>query len=164
MQDVLPEGGVIRKLWIGEGQNTATICCGLIRKAGAADSPAAYRTTSSANMSTYRARWTPSFTDFFSTASCAAPPNCVRWAHVFRVRPKPRSASRRDGKVTASARRCCVTYCLRHAIAAFGCCIWPASRRTNACSSLRASSTPNSHSISAMWSARLNRLDRPRYR
>ena len=34
MHEVLPESGVIRKLWIGETADTASMCCGSIPRAG----------------------------------------------------------------------------------------------------------------------------------
>jgi hypothetical protein len=50
MQDVLPEGGVIRKLWVGEAAKYRAVTAG---------SAAAYPTTSSATMPICRSRWTP---------------------------------------------------------------------------------------------------------
>ena len=68
MQDILPDGGVIRKLWIGEPINIATICCGSIRRAGTAASAAACPTTSSAISSICRFRSTRWCMAFLLTA------------------------------------------------------------------------------------------------
>ena len=58
------------------------------------------------------------------------------------------------GRATASARRCSTARCSPRATAASSTCTWPASPTTAACRSWRANSPPNSASISAAWSAR----------
>ena len=68
MQDVLPEGGVIRKLWIGETAKYRDHCFGSTRQAAAAASAAACRMISFAATSICRCRWTPSCMVFSSAA------------------------------------------------------------------------------------------------
>ena len=144
MQDVLPDGGVIRKLWIGETDKYRDHLLRLDsasrhnRFGGGVSDDFIRNYRGSVDFARRRRAWL-----FHRRRDARRRGAAAAWRALSRARRKRRSAWRSRGKVTASARRCCAARCWPRATAAIGCCTWPVLPRTGACSSSRANSTPN---------------------
>ena len=157
MQDVLPEGGVIRKLWIGETDKYRDHMLRLDAESRHSRFGGGVSDDFVRNYVDLSISLDAVVHGFFRRRRVARRRRTAAARRAAsRTRRKPRSAWRSRGRVTASARRCCAAPCSPPATAAFGCCTWPASPKTGACSNWRANSTPNCRSISAASSAKSN--------
>ena len=129
MHEPLPDGGMIRKLWISE---TDAYRDHLLRL----DRDSRYRRFSGAVSDESIARHAATanetgvvITAFSSTASCAAPPNCGRRGQCSRAKVKRPSASNSPGRATASALCCSSAHFCPPAIAASDRCTCTAWRK-----------------------------------
>ncbi len=144
LREVLPEGGVIRKLWIGETQKYRDHVLRL-------------------DADSRRNRFAGGVSDEFIRKLCRPDKRPRRRrARIFHSRhdarrrrvaaawpafPAPGGSRVQRRKALAKPRRrfgaACAIRCSRRAIAAIGICTWLASPTTGACSSWRANSTPS---------------------
>src|SRR5262249_20035529 len=148
MKEILPEGGVVRKLWIGE---TAKYRDHLLRL----------------DAQSRRNRFSGGVSDEFIRNYVDLTPGLDAVVHGFFVGDTMRGAAElrplgarfpreaeaafsveKDWQSQASARYCCAARCWRHATAASAFCTWPVLPITSVCSSWRANLTPSFHSTS----------------
>ena len=165
MQDVLPEGGVIRKLWIGETDkyrdhllrlDPAEPAQPLWRRRFRRLHPQLRRSVAFARR---RRAWLFHRRRDARRRRTAAARRCAS-----RARPKPRSAWRSRGRVTASARRCCAARCSPRATAAFGMLHMACLAENLRMQQLARKFDAELRSISAASSAKSNRRGRRRCR
>ena len=149
MHEPLPDGGAIRKLWIGE---TDAYRDHLLRL----DRDSRYRRFSGAVSDEFIARHAATANGlgvvvhgFFVDGVLRGAAELRRNGPLLAQRRKPPSASSSRGRATASEPSCSSARCSPRATAVSSCCTWIASPKTGACSSSPASSTPNCRSISA---------------
>jgi hypothetical protein len=156
MLEVLPDGGVIRKLWLGEHNKYRDHLL---------------RLDSASRHSRFGGGVSDDFIRNFVDLSLSL--DAV--VHGFFVDSVMRGAAElrqlgtrlpgqaeaaisveKPGRATASARRCCAGPCWLRVIAAIANCTWLAWPTTGACNSSRANSTQSSPSTSAASSAKSN--------
>ena len=164
MNELLPDGGTIRKLWIGE---TDAYRDHLLRL----DHESRHRRFSGAVSDEVIARHAATakglgvvvygfFVDGVLRGAAELRQNGSLFSHEAEAAFSIEQPWQSHGVGTG----CSNARCSPHATAASSRCTWTASPTISACSSSPASSTPNSRSISAAWSAKSIRRARRRCR
>ena len=154
MQDVLPEGGVIRKLWVGETDKYRDHMLRLDFESrhsrfggGVSDDFIRNYVDLSMSLDTVVHGF---FLDGVLRGAAELRPLGLRLPQQAEAAFSVEKRWQSDGVGSALLRRTL----LSAGTAAFVCCIWRALPRTGACSSWRANSTPNCRSILAASSAK----------
>ena len=143
MQEPLADGGVIRKLWIGEANRYRDHLLRLDLESrhsrfggGVSDQFILDYVDTTFGLGSV-------VHGFFADGVLRGAAELRPLGRALPGRPRPRSASRPTGRATAWARRCSTARCSPPATAALRPCTWPASPTTTGCRNWPANSQPN---------------------